>query len=94
MLVDEATGKERWAVQAHAGTHADTHVVMSPSGRFVASVGFDEENWKLWDAADGAEWVARRNGRNWTMEVVSLLLLTSDDNRHIVFLQFFGKDTM
>ena len=31
---------------------------MSPSGSFVASVGFEKENWKMWDAAGGAEWMA------------------------------------
>jgi len=55
MLVDETTGEERWAVQAHAGGDAFTQVAMSPSGRFVASVGGDDENWMLWDAACGAE---------------------------------------
>ena len=66
MLVDEATGQERWAVQAHAGESCYTIVAMSPSGRFVVSMGDDDEIWKLWDAADGAEWMAgarKRNGR-------------------------------
>ena len=61
LLVDEATGEERWAVQAHAGAIGSvmlpTQVAMSPSGRFVASVG-GEENWMLWDAAHGAERMA------------------------------------
>ena len=34
------------------------HVAMSPNGRFVLSAGGFEENWKLWEAADGAEWMA------------------------------------
>ena len=44
MLVDEATGKERWAVQAHGGENVFTQVAMSPSGRFVASVGGYHQN--------------------------------------------------
>ena len=64
VLVDEATGKKRWEVQGHAGANSRRHVAMSPNGRFVASVGYDEENWKLWDAANGAEWMtgARHDG--------------------------------
>jgi len=68
MLVDEATGEEKWTVQAHAGEHFMTNVAMSqlrydcvamsPNGRFVVSVGGFVENWKLWEAADGAEWMA------------------------------------
>jgi len=58
MLVDEATGEVKWAVQAHAGENSRTKVAMSPSGRFVASVSTAEENWKLWDAASGAERMA------------------------------------
>jgi len=58
MLVDEATGEERWAVQAHVGEFSHAEVAMSPSGRFVASVGGDHEHWMLWDAADGAERMA------------------------------------
>jgi hypothetical protein len=58
ILVDAATGEERWALQAHAGEYSSTQVAMSPSGRFVASVGFSEENWKLWDASSGAAWMA------------------------------------
>jgi len=55
MLVDEATGEEKWAVQAHAGEHAI--VAISPNnGRF--------ENWKVWDVANGAAWMngARHDG--------------------------------
>jgi WD40 repeat protein len=62
MLVDEATGEERWAVQAHVGTvgpeNVCTEVAMSPNGRFVASVSGEHENWMLWDAARGAEQMA------------------------------------
>ena len=55
MLVDEATGEEQWTVQAHsAGEHGFTAVTMAPDGRFVASVGSNDESWKLWDAASGA----------------------------------------
>jgi len=55
ILVDEATGEVRWAVQAHpAGGTWRSRVVMSPDGKFVASVGFDDERWKIWDAASGA----------------------------------------
>jgi WD40 repeat protein len=58
MLVDEATGEERWAVQAHAGEDAFTQPAMSPSGRFMASQGGKHANWMLWDAARGAERMA------------------------------------
>ena len=59
MLVDEATGEVKWAVQAHAaGNKWKTLVAMSPSGRFVASVGGGDESWTLWDAANGAERMA------------------------------------
>ena len=59
MLVDEAAGEVKWAVQAHAGIPSGmrryTMVAMPLSGSFVASMGTVEENWKLWDAASGAE---------------------------------------
>jgi len=45
-------------VQSHAGerSYIYTMVAMSPNGRFVASVDrVGTENWKLWDAASGAE---------------------------------------
>ena len=72
ILMDEATGEVKWTVQAHALTNvsmynrtlvrgsseADTLVAMSPNGRFVASAGGAEENWKLWDVASGAVWMA------------------------------------
>ena len=68
MLVDAATGEVKWAVQAHDGSDSGTRVTMSPrNGRFVASIGFAAENWKLWDVASGAEWM--------TGERHSLLLL-------------------
>ena len=63
-LVDESTGEERWAVHAHAGPSATcalqdcTCVAISPSGRFVASVGSKDENWMLSDSASGDEWMA------------------------------------
>ena len=50
-LVDEATGEVKWAVQAH---HYGSRTAMSSEGRFIASVGGDDEHWKLWDAASGA----------------------------------------
>jgi len=60
MLVDEANGEVRWTVDAHAGDDdGQSCVAMSPdNGRFVASVSSSEENWKLWDVASGAEWMA------------------------------------
>ena len=55
-MVDEATGEVRWTVQAHAG--GETKVAMSNDGRFVGSVSTAEENWRIWDVASGAEWMA------------------------------------
>ena len=52
MLVDEATGEEKWAVQAHSLDYV-VHVAVSPNGRFVASVGFRDDDCKIWDAASG-----------------------------------------
>ena len=52
MLVDEATGEVQWAVQAHS-LGCWVRVAMSPNGRFVASVGWDDNDWKIWDAASG-----------------------------------------
>ena len=54
MLVDEETGDVRCAVQAAVRTTRGANVTMSLSGRFVASVGLEEQPWKLWDAASGA----------------------------------------
>ena len=51
-LMDAATGIMRWEVQGCEGGRACT-VAMSPDGRFVASLGGGEENWKLWDVASG-----------------------------------------
>ena len=53
MLVDEATGEVKWRVQAHSREYACA-VAMSSGGKFVASVGWNDEHWKLWDAASGA----------------------------------------
>jgi len=55
MLVDEATGEEKWAVQAHSqtGEFSLVHVAMSPNGAFVASVGSGDDDCKIWDAASG-----------------------------------------
>ena len=41
MLVNGVTGEVRWSMQDHAG---GAKVAMSPSGRFVASVGRTEES--------------------------------------------------
>ena len=54
MLVDEATGEVKWAVEAHIQQSSSTQVAMSLDGRFVASVGLYDPHWKLWDAASGA----------------------------------------
>jgi len=67
MLVDEATGDEKWEVKAHCSEWdrdriGVTLAAMSPSGRFVASVCCDHSawgtppaptHWKLLDAASG-----------------------------------------
>jgi len=52
MLVDGETVEVRWAVQAHS-LNSGVCVAMSPNGRFVASVGSDDDDWKIWDAASG-----------------------------------------
>ena len=52
MVEDEATGEVKWSVQAHS-LRSDAYVAMSPNGRFVASVGFRDDDWKIWDAAGG-----------------------------------------
>jgi len=56
MLVDQATGELKWAVQAHDASDDGSQitVAMSPDGRFVASVSFADGHWKLWNAANGA----------------------------------------
>ena len=50
VLVDEATGEEKWRVQAHDGVVC---VAVSPDGRFVASMGNNDGHWRLWDAESG-----------------------------------------
>jgi len=52
VVVDEATGEEKWAVQAHP-PHSLVQVAMPPNGRLVASVALEEDDWKIWDAASG-----------------------------------------
>ena len=52
MVVDEATGEERWSVQAHSPDSL-VQVAIPPNGRFVASVGSRDDGWKIWDAASG-----------------------------------------
>ena len=61
MLVDVATGKVKWSVQAHL-SRCD-YTAMSPDGKLVASVGgkshrpgrqVSPTNWKLCDSATGA----------------------------------------
>jgi WD40 repeat protein len=51
-LVDAETGAIKWDVQAHAGS-LYTSVAVSPDGRWVASVGIADRQWKLWDSIDG-----------------------------------------
>ena len=53
MMVDGTTGEGKWAVQAHSPGR-DSRSRVAISGRFVASVGFGDERWTLWDAASGA----------------------------------------
>ena len=50
IVMDEVTGKPRWEVQAHPSM---VQVAMPPNGRFVASVGFYDDAWKIWGAASG-----------------------------------------
>ena len=58
--MDEATGEVKWAVHApHSGGErygedSRPNIAMSPGGRFVASVGWGEQSFTLWDAASGA----------------------------------------
>ena len=54
MMVDEATGEEKWSIQAHSPS-SPVHVAMSPNGRFVACVGFNDNHhcWKILFAASG-----------------------------------------
>ena len=52
-LVDEASGEVKWAEQARSREFCSARVAMSPSGRFVASVGSKDRQWKLLDATSG-----------------------------------------
>ena len=65
MLLDVTTEQVQWVVQAHSpaaapaganptNSHSRSTVAMSPTGRFVASIGAGNEHWKLWDATSGA----------------------------------------
>ena len=65
MLVDEATGEEKWTVHSHDVTdvamerfRSRTMVAMSPDGRVVLSAQTFGENWMLWEAADGTQKMA------------------------------------
>ena len=62
MLVDEAAGDVKWEIGAHSNLSI-SRAVMSPGGRFVASVGSRDDHWILWDAASGA---AHRMGSDGT----------------------------
>ena len=55
MLVDEATEEVKWEVKAHSqsGHHFGPQVAMSPDGMFVASGGFRDEHWRLWNVESG-----------------------------------------
>ena len=68
-LVNLATGSVRWEVQSHPESRFHS-VAMSPDGRFVASVADSEENWKLWEAASGVEWMTAAS-RNRSVHVYS-----------------------
>jgi hypothetical protein len=58
-LVEAATGAVRWSAMNCPNQGSTVHrVATSPDGRFVGSVSDSWENWKLWDAASGAEWMA------------------------------------
>ena len=60
LVVDAATGEEKWAVQAHAGQFGQGQIysrgrrAMSPDGRFLASLGGAAKSWRLWDVVSGA----------------------------------------
>jgi len=50
MLVDEATGEIRWEIEA---SDSSTRVAMSPDGRLVAILRWNDEHWKLLDSSNG-----------------------------------------
>jgi WD40 repeat protein len=68
LLFDEVTGHMKWDICAHSqDKYSDKHysydgrnftsvsVEMSPNmGEFVASIGDDDDQWKLWDVGTGA----------------------------------------
>jgi len=59
MLVDEETGEVKWDVEAHSLGYSSVSAMistfkMSSDGRFVASVGCDGEQLKLFDVSTGA----------------------------------------
>ena len=57
MLVDEATGEVKSEVEARIGEYSEIEVAMSLDGRFVASVGHHDAQWKLWNVASGALYI-------------------------------------
>jgi len=56
-LVEQTTGEKKWSVQAHDDDSGAVLVALSPNGRFVASAANADDNYKLWEAASGAEWM-------------------------------------
>ena len=83
-LVDETTGEVRWRVQADSREY-ECAVAMLPEGRFVASVGWGDEHWTLWDASSGAAHRvgASHNGIFPCICVVILLSLSYDNDSKI-----------
>ena len=58
-MFDAVTENVLWEVQPYPRQGSNRFsVLFSPDSRFLATVSDSEENWKLWDAASGAEWMA------------------------------------